>query len=1305
MTSAEPPAAASADRADGPSLVATFQVSTPEPFCFARPEEWPKWIRRFERFRVASGLVSRGEEAQVNTLIYAMGDQADDILRSFTLSEEDRKNYTAVKGMFDSHFVQRRNVIFERAKFNRRRQEEGESVEAFITALYTLAEHCGYGGLHDEMVRDRIVVGIRNSKLSEKLQLDPDLTLASAITQVRQSEAVKLQQSVIRGKPDTPVGAVQRGKGGLRPNKGSRNSGDSSHKSGKDSCPRCGRYPAHEKAQCPAKDQICRSCNKRGHFRVVCRSGAKVRGIETGTDTTESVFMGTLSDGRSSNSPWTITLTLEGKPVVMHIDTGAEVTVISQQMWRSVGRPELLPIDRTLRGPDQRVIPTIGKFTGTFTVGVQQSEEDIYVAKGLSKSLLGQPSISSLGLIKRVATVDGSNPLSPKDQFPSLFRGLGRLEGEYTIELRDDARPYALTTPRRVAIPLLKSVRQELNRMEELGVIAKVNQPTEWCAGMVVVPKANSQVRICVDLTRLNLSVKRERHPLPAVDQTLALLAGAKVFTKLDANSGFWQIPLAPASSLLTTFITPFGRYCFHRLPFGISSAPEHFQRRMSEALSGMTGTVCMMDDILVHGRTREEHDDRLREVLQRLSDLGMTLNSEKCLFAQSSVKFLGHVIDSQGIRPDPNKVSAIEHFSRPTNVSDVRRFLGMVNQLSKFSPNLADMTQPMRELLVKENAWAWGDAQEKAFGSVKRALAASPVLALFDPNLETVLSADASNHGLGAVLLQRQLTSDLQPVAFISRSMTPTETRYAQIEKEALAFTWACERLADYLVGMEFHIQTDHKPLVPLFSSKHMEELPLRVQRFRMRMMRFQFTISHIPGKNLIIADALSRAPVSTPTRADEVLQQETTLYVNSVIDSLSAPEARLQEIKQHQEADEACQQIVQFCQSGWPAKSSLSSEVKPYFPLSAELSVEDNLLLRGGRIVIPPSLRKTYLDRIHNSHLGISKCRERARQSVWWPGISKQLEELIQNCHKCLKAQKQRSQPLTPTPLPTLPWQKVASDLFEWKGATYLLVVDYFSRYIEIARLDRTTTADVVTHLKSIFARHGIPEILISDNGPQYSSREFQDFAEEYEFRHITSSPYFPQGNGEAERAVATIKNLLKKGDDPYKSLLAYRSTPLKLGYSPSQLLMGRILRTTVPTTRAQREPCIPDLSLVRSRDKTNKARQKKNFDSHHGARELSPLLPGDQVWVPQRECEGEVQEEVTPRSYTVETEDGSVRRNRRDLIRLPNCESSESSQQTESNVDQETQQSESNTTPEVRRSSRTSRPPERLDPSWSD
>ena len=273
---------------------------------------------------------------------------------------------------------------------------------------------------------------------------------------------------------------------------------------------------------------------------------------------------------------------------------------------------------------------------------------------------------------------------------------------------------------------------------------------------------------------------------------------------------------------------------------------------------------------------------------------------------------------------------------------------------------------------------------------------------------------------------------------------------------------------------------------------------------------------------------------------------------------------------------------------------------------------------------------------------------------------------------------------------------------------------MVDYYSRYIEIARLNRPTTTEVVIHLKSIFARHGIPETLHSDNGPQYMSTEFEEFATEYEFQHTTSSPHFPQGNGEAERAVGIVKTLLKKSDDPYKALLAYRSTPLQNGYSPSQLLMGRVLRSTVPTTRAQREPRIPDLTSLRARDQKIKARQKKDFDSHHGARELSPLLPGDHVWLPERESEGEVHEEVAPQSYTVQSEGGQICRNRRDLIRLPNPETVNQPQlderiepnrheQTEPSSDDRTRPDQLSTTQELRRSGRTPRPPDRLDPSW--
>ena len=315
---------------------------------------------------------------------------------------------------------------------------------------------------------------------------------------------------------------------------------------------------------------------------------------------------------------------------------------------------------------------------------------------------------------------------------------------------------------------------------------------------------------------------------------------------------------------------------------------------------------------------------------------------------------------------------------------------------------------------------------------------------------------------------------------------------------------------------------------------------------------MRFNFTISHVPGNELTIADALSRAPVSTSSMADQSLQSEITAYVNLVVESIPTTEKWLQEIRELQERDPVCQKLVEFCRSGWPEKRTLSADLKPYFCVSAQLSIANGLLLRGKRIIVPPPLRKTLLEKLHSGHQGITKCRERARQSIWWPGLSKQLEELVLNCPECLRAQRQRPQPLTPTPLPQLPWQKVATNLFEWKQEMYLLVVDYFSRYIEIARLNRPTTMEVVTHLKSIFAPHGIPETLISDNGPQYASREFAGFVQDYEVEHRISSPYFPQGNGEAERAAGTIKSLLGKKGDPYKALLAYRSTPLQIGYN---------------------------------------------------------------------------------------------------------------------------------------------------------
>ena len=444
-------------------------------------------------------------------------------------------------------------------------------------------------------------------------------------------------------------------------------------------------------------------------------------------------------------------------------------------------------------------------------------------------SLLSRRACVKLGLI-RCADEDveevNTGPTDFKAEFPALFSGMGKLKTECHITLRPDAIPFCLYNPRKIPHPLIPKVKSQIETMLQQGVISPVTAPTEWCAGIVPVLKPNGSVRICVDLTHLNKAVQREIHPMPSVDENLAKLGDSKIFSKLDANSGFWQIPLDDESKLLTTFVTPFGRFCFNRLPFGISSAPEIFQRTMSKILEGSEGTLCQMDDVLIHGVDQSEHDGRVRAVLHRLQDAGLTLN-DKCEFSRSSIRFLAHIIDSSGLHADPQKTTAVTQFPVPSDIAGIQRFMGMVNHLGKFIPHLADLSDPLRQLLRKDSVWVWGEPQQKAFEQIKQALVSPTVLAHYNPNRPTIISADASNTGLGAVLFQVQDDGQRRPVCYASRSLSDTEKRYAVIEKEALATTWASERFSDYVLGIPFTLETDHKPLTLLLNSSELSKMP----------------------------------------------------------------------------------------------------------------------------------------------------------------------------------------------------------------------------------------------------------------------------------------------------------------------------------------------------------------------------------------------------------------------------------------------------------------------------------------------
>lgn len=383
---------------------------------------------------------------------------------------------------------------------------------------------------------------------------------------------------------------------------------------------------------------------------------------------------------------------------------------------------------KMILGPNSTPLNVMGTFKACLKKNKKHIWQDVYVVTDLVMPLLGLPAIQKLQLLQQVAVIHEPGE-QYKAMFPKVFSGLGKLEGSYKIMLTEGAVPCALSAPRRVPLPLVEKVRLELCRMEEMGVIRRIKEPTAWCAGMVVVPKSYGSIRICVDLTRLNENVCRERHILPAVDDTLAQLEGAAIFSKLDATSGFWQIPLHKDSEPLKMFITPFGRYCFRRLPFGISSAPEHFQLRISQIISGITGVLCHADDILVFGKDKKEHDGRLCEVLKKFEKVGLTLN-DKCVFAVKRVKFLGHTISTQGIEADQDKIQAFLHMPEPQNIEGVRRFMGMVNYVGKFSHHLPTLTKPLRDLLRNDSIWAWDAQQKEAFAKVKEELSSPAILA-----------------------------------------------------------------------------------------------------------------------------------------------------------------------------------------------------------------------------------------------------------------------------------------------------------------------------------------------------------------------------------------------------------------------------------------------------------------------------------------------------------------------------------------------------------------------------------------------
>ena len=832
-----------------------------------------------------------------------------------------------------------------------------------------------------------------------------------------------------------------------------------------------------------------------------------------------------------------------------------------------------------------------------------------------SPCIIGLRSCESLNLVKRVYVVNDEIEPDILNDYPDTFGGIGCLPGQYKIKVDPNVDP-VIEPPRRIPFALKGKVKAELDRMEKLNVIQKVSYPTDWVSNIVVVEKKQGSIRLCLDPKNLNRAIKREHFHLPTIEDIMARMPNAKVFSKLDASSGYWQIEVDDKSADLLTFNTPFGRYRFNRLPFGVWSASEIFGKSIYENIvEGLEGVANIQDDIIVWGSTKVEHDQRLQGVLERIRKANLKLNKDKCQFGVNELKFVGHVFSGEGVKADPEKIEAILQMPSPQDKTELRRFMGMINYLGKFVPNLSDITAPLRQLLEKDFMWTWSDKHEECIELLKKLVTESPVLKYYDPTKPMKLSVDSSKYGLGAVLLQKY-EEDWAPVAYGSRSLTRSERNYAQIEKESLAILFGCNKFNDHLYGVHFTVESDHQPLQSIFK-RSIVCAPQRIQCFLLRLQKYDFEVIFSPGKNLVVSDTLSRAPLQDCTLDEKDVEAQ----IHMLFEGLPVSDDKLEMFKKETINDTILQKLKEFTINGWSDnKSNVPSELRPYYSLRSEITVANGLLFKNDRIIVPTSMRKEMKERIHEGHLGQEKCKARARQVVFWPGMNAEIIEMVAKCSTCLEHRsRQQNESLMSHEVPNQPWEKVGADLFEFKHHHYLVCVDYYSNYPEVTIIGKQepTSAQVISHLKSIFSRLGISRTLVSDNGPQFSSQKFKEFLRHWEIQHDPSSPHFPKANGMAESAVKSVKALFKKAhkanEDPYLALLNHRATPSTTdGLSPARKLMNR-----EPITRlSSMKPSVsnPNNQDTRMKLQAKKEKQKEFYDRK--AKDLPTVPTGSTV-----------------------------------------------------------------------------------------
>ena len=1001
------------------------------------------------------------------------------------------------------------------------------------------------------------------------------------------------------------------------------------------------------------------------------------------------------------------------------VDSGVYRTLLSEADWtimRKKNKTLNIKKCRVKFTPYQSVegLQMLGRTKANlWAPGGATTSTIVYVVRGSGQSLLGLKDAEDLGIIeinpegrmdrqvvrqlvsdkkKKVpdtGVVSGgqtqaeitSNMTMLVDKFTDLFTGVGRAKVDPIHIFMDPNVKPIQQKQRKVALHFIPRLKKHLEELEAAGVVSgplKSEDATGWVSNPVITAKKwdEQAIRVNLDLRNMEKAVRPTHFPMPTSEDLRHRFKGSDRFSLIDLNHAFHQFPLDEESRNLFVFYTPWGLYRYETLVMGVHTASSECQEKVRLLLDGLEGVQQIQDDVVVHG-AGEEHDKRLQAVLKRLQKNGVTLRKEKCHFGVPEILWFGNIFSKQGMSPDPEKVKMIKSWPAPADKAAVKSFLQTAQFCSVFmrpgrGRTYSDVTRPLRKLTNWKVKFVWSKECEDSFQELKDLLCSDKVMASYELNRKTRLYVDHGPGGVaGTVAQQHEVTDTMEkawrPNNHSSRALTSTEQRYSKVEGESLAVYSQIMTNRRYLYGIEFEVVVDHEPLVTLYNNKG-SPLPVRVAKHVAKLRGFKFTVVYEPGTTTP-CDYGSRHP---PTKNTYSRQEKEALGVEEAEDDMEIivnrvqhgymPDAVTIPVLQHfTKEDTVLSKLAQDVQKG-----KLREELHKYKQVFKELSVVDNMLLKGDRMVIPAKLRPDILALAHEGHPGRVSMLQQIREDMWWPGMTADLEEFVSTCSVgCGSAVGRNTPPpMTVRETPEKPWQHCAADYKGPIGGKYYfhVLIDLYSRWPEVEMTKSTSMSKLYPVLDRSFGVHGVPESITHDNGPPYNSREWKKYSKECGFEMNPCSPEHPEGNGVAERFMATLVKVthaaIAEGKDPrievQRRMLNYRNTiHPSTGKTPASLMMNRKIRTKLPAIIKPSK----DRSHREAREKDAKTREERKIklDKRRRARDIEYKV-GDRVQIKQKKTT--TKPPFDPRPYIItEVEGVQVTAKRGDKIRIRN------------------------------------------------